>query len=69
MTQLESYPHVRKPFYAAYALLGIVVGAIQVAYVAADAGQPTWLTVCLAVYGFIGTAFGVTAASNTPARD
>lgn len=68
MNLLAEYPQIRKPLYALYALLGIVVGAIQVAYVAADAGQPTWLTVSLAVYGFVGTAFGLTAASNTPAR-
>ena len=56
----------RKPIYAAYALAGAVIGAIQVGYLSAEAGQPVWLTVTLAVYGFIGTAIGFTASANTP---
>ena len=57
----------RKPIYAAYALAGAIIGAVQVAYLSAEAGQPAWLTVTLAVYGFIGTAIGFTASANTPA--
>lgn len=57
----------RKPTYAAYALAGAVIGAVQVGYLSAEAGQPLWLTVTLAVYGFIGTAIGFTASANTPA--
>lgn len=57
----------RKPIYAAYALAGAIIGAVQVAYLSAEAGQPLWLTVTLAVYGFIGTAIGFTASANTPA--
>jgi hypothetical protein len=56
----------RKKVYAIYALVGVVLGALQVAYLNI-AGQPQWLTVALAVYGFLGTALGATAASNTPA--
>ena len=29
-------------------------------------GQPTWLTVSLSVFAFLGAAFGLTAATNTP---
>lgn len=54
----------RKRVYAVYALVGVVLGAVQVAYLNL-AGQPQWLTVALAVYGFLGTALGVTAAANT----
>lgn len=57
----------RKPIYAAYALAGAIIGAVQVAYLSAEAGQPLWLTVTPAVYGFIGTAIGFTASANTPA--
>ena len=57
----------RKPIYAAYALAGAIIGAVQVGYLSAEAGQPVWLTVTLAVYGFIGTAIGFTASANTPA--
>lgn len=58
-------PNVRKPAYSIYALLGVVIGATQVGYSAAEAGQPTWLTVTLAVYAFVGGALGLTAAKNT----
>lgn len=59
-------PEVRKPIYAIYAVLGLILGATQVAFSAAEAGQPVQLTVALAVYAFVGTALGFTAASNTP---
>lgn len=59
----------RKGIYAGYAFAGLVVGATQVGYAAAEAGQPVWLTVTLAVYAFLGGALGFTAASNTPPRD
>src|SRR5699024_10661183 len=32
----------RKPIYAAYALAGAIIGAVQVAYLSAEAGQPLW---------------------------
>jgi hypothetical protein len=54
----------RKALYAGYAFLGLGLGATQVAYSAAGAGQPVWLTVTLAVFAFIGTGLGFTAASN-----
>lgn len=56
----------RKIAYAVFALIGVVLGAVQVGYGAAEAGQPTWLTVALAVYAFVGGAVGLTARSNTP---
>jgi hypothetical protein len=59
-------PVHRKVVYAVYAFAGVILGAIQVAFVAAESGQPVWLTVSLAVYAFLGTALGATAASNTP---
>jgi hypothetical protein len=54
----------RKAAYGVYALVGVVLGAIQVAYLNIN-GQPQWLTVALAVYGFVGLSIGATAASNT----
>lgn len=59
-------PAARKTVYAVYATLGLALGAVQVGYSAAEAGQPTWLTVALAVFAFVGTAIGATAATNTP---
>lgn len=55
---------VRRVLYAVYAFIGLGLGATQVAYSAASAGQPLWLTVALAVFAFVGTAFGFTAAAN-----
>lgn len=55
---------VRQVLYVVYAAGGLALGAIQVAYSAAELGQPTWLTVSLAVFAFVGTSLGITAASN-----
>ena len=60
-------PKARAGFYAVFATIGVALGAIQVGFAAADAGQPTWLTVALAVYGFLGGAFGFTATTHVPA--
>lgn len=59
-------PKVRGPVYTGYGILGVGVGATQVGFAAANAGQPVWLTVVLSVYAFLGGAIGYTAASNTP---
>lgn len=55
----------RKKVYAGYATLGVAIGATQVGFTAANTDQPTWLTVTLAVYAYLGTAVGFVAASNT----
>lgn len=52
--------------YSIFATLGVIIGAVQVGFAAASAGQPVWLTVTLAVYAFIGGAIGITAQANTP---
>lgn len=49
----------RKYFYAIFALVGVVLGAWKIADPSA-----TWVETALAVYAFVGTAFGATAASN-----
>ena len=61
-------PNVRKIAYAIYGLIGVGLGATQVGFSAAELSQPVWLVVAMAVFGFIGGAFGVTAASNTPSK-
>lgn len=62
-----SDPGTRKIIYGIYAVIGFVIGAVQVGFAAAELGQPVWLTVALAVYGFSGAAFGGLAVTNTPA--
>jgi hypothetical protein len=62
-------PSTRKKVYAVYALCGLLIGAIQVSFGAVNTTTPDWLKVALALYAFVGTAIGATAASNvaTPA--
>ena len=55
---------VRRILYAVYALIGLALGAVQVGYSAGALGQPSWLIVTWAVFGFVGTGLGLTAASN-----
>ena len=67
---LKDYPKIRKTAYIISTILGIALGAVQVGFSAANAGQPIWLTVSLAVYAFLGGALGIQAATNiTPAEN
>ena len=61
-------PALRRTLYTVYAVAGLILGATQVGFSAAEAGQPVALTVALAVYGFLGTAFGFAARSKTDAQ-
>lgn len=60
---------VRGPIYTAFGVVGVGLGATQVGYASAEHSQPTWLTVALSVFAFVGGAIGYTAASNTPVDD
>lgn len=63
-------PVVRKVIYGAYIVLGVIVGATQVAFAALEgAGQPDWLTVTLAVYAFLSVPVGSLALVNTTAGE
>lgn len=55
---------VRFKAYIVYAILGLILGAVQVGYASADAGQPLWLTVAFPVFAFLGAGFGFTAGAN-----
>ena len=57
-------PNVRRVAYIIYAVVGMVLGATQVGFSAAEMGQPVALTVALAVFAFIGTGFGLVAQGN-----
>ncbi len=61
----------RKVLYTVYSVLGLCIGAAQAGYGALNNATPDWMKVTLAVYAFIGTAVGATAASNvsTPAAE
>ena len=66
ITPVAFPPKARAALYYAYAIVGLGLGAVQVGYSAAGLGQPTWLTVTLAVFAFLAAGLGLTAASNTP---
>ena len=65
MDLLKEIPaRVRQWIYIVYGLVGLIVGAIAVAYAAVDAAAPDWFRITLAVYALVGPAVGVTAGSN-----
>jgi len=60
---------VRKIIYSLYVVAGVVLGAIQVGFASVEsAGQPSWLTISLAVYAFLSVPLGSLALSNTPSQ-
>lgn len=66
MNPLAQNPDARRRVYTGFWLVGLVLGGTQVGYAAAESGQPTWLTVALAVYAFLGAGVGYTAQANVP---
>lgn len=65
LDQIIPDPAKRKPVYRVFALIGLVLGAVQVGFASADAGQPIWLTVAFGVYGFLAAAGFTVAQANT----
>lgn len=59
----------RKTMYVVYGLIGLALGAVQVGFSSANVGQPSWLTISFAVFGFLASGFGLTAASNVFGSD
>ena len=51
----------RKPIYAIYAIIGVILGSLQIAY----EPDPSWLLTTSSIYLFIGGAIGALASSNT----
>ena len=51
----------RKPIYAIYAVLGVILGAVQIAL----DPDPSWLMTTMAVYAFVGGAIGFVPSANT----
>lgn len=61
---------VRLWLYIGFTAVGIFFGAIQVGFASLPGtAQPSWLTVALVVYAYLGTALGLTAASNVTRQD
>lgn len=57
-------PKSRKAAYFVYALLGLVVGGLQVVLAVYGLLEVKWFLALSGVYGFLGTAFGFVAGSN-----
>lgn len=65
---VDANPVLRKRLYAVYATVGLVLGATEVAYLAIPEDTPVWLRVAMAVYLFVGGAFGFGARSKVDAQ-
>lgn len=59
----------RRTTYAVFGLLGLILGAVQIAFLAVDPNLPTALNVCILVYNFFALPFGALAASNVPSPE
>lgn len=64
MFEIFSGP-TRKRLYALLAVAGVIVGALQTAYLTLGY-QPRWLLVALAVFPFVSGAIHSMSAGNTP---
>lgn len=64
MNPLNDYPEARRALYVIQFVLGLALGATQVGYASADVGQPTWLTITIAVFTFLCAGLGFTAQAN-----
>ena len=69
MTPVTLPPKVRAVAYLIYGVVGVAMTATQAGFAAASTGQPVALTVAWAVYGVLGTGFGLVAANNTGEAD
>lgn len=57
--------NMRKYVYAVFALLGLVIACIVLAFMIADADNvPKWTLIVTAIWNFLSAPFGVLAAKN-----
>lgn len=61
----SDYPKARAYAYVVSAVVGLVLGALQVWFAAVESSQPVQLTGALAVYAFVAGSLGLVAKSNT----
>lgn len=67
MNPLEEYPVLRRWAYRAVWVVGLILGATQVAFATiGDGAQPEWLLAALAVLGYVSIATNYTADKNVP---
>lgn len=54
----------RRRVYAIFGLIGLIAGAVQIAFLAMDPNLPLWLNITIAVYNFLALPMGALASSN-----
>ena len=69
MNPLDDYPAIRKRVYQVFWGLALILGCLNVGYLAVDHDYPTWLIITNAVFPFASTYIGYTAVRNTPKGD
>lgn len=68
MNPLEMYPRVRRWLYLAQWVVNLLLGAIAV--VLTTLGEsPLWYVIATGVFNFVWSYTGITAQSNTPAKE
>lgn len=55
----------RAAIYGTYVIIGLIFGALQVAFAAGAGEQPDWVTISLAVYTYLGIPVGTLAVANS----
>ncbi len=58
-------PAVRQKIYQGLAVLGLVLGTIQVVFASLGLQDSAWLTASLAAFAYVSAAVGYTAQANT----
>lgn len=66
INNLIKSPKKRKLVYGIYAVLGIVIGSIQVGFDSSGVEAGTWLSVMTSIYIYLSVPFGVLAVVNSP---
>lgn len=60
----------RKPIYGTFAVIGVVIGALHVAFASSSSGvSPEWLLIVDPVFAFLAGAIGLTAGTHTPSKE
>jgi uncharacterized membrane protein YhhN len=54
----------RRRVYAIFGLVGLIAGAVQIAFLAIDPDLPLWLNISIAVYNFLALPMSALATSN-----
>jgi hypothetical protein len=68
MNPLEQNPEARKIVYTAFWVISLIIGTLNVVWMAMDGDFPQWLEIVNVAWGFIAGATGYTARANVDAK-